>query len=227
MMRKGKDIKNNPVECLRCGTCCRQGGPALHDDDLQLIKNGVLPFSQLITVRRDEPAHNPLQNKVLPSNSEFIKIKGMGSTWNCVFLDQAANGCLIYKTRPLECRLLFCRDTGSVEEVMGRNLLTRRELLPENDSILPLIERHDFEVSYQKVNSLLTETVNHRDAVKEQLTDLVRIDLDIRDTFLRDFPKRQQEELFLFGRPLFMVIAQAGFRLVEKAGVINLEQINT
>jgi Fe-S-cluster containining protein len=221
-----KDKKDVAAECLRCGTCCRQGGPALHSEDLSLIVNGVLSFAQLVTIRHGEPAHNPLLNEVVASDSEFIKLKGQGNSWSCVFFDQLNSGCLIYQTRPLECRLLFCRDTGPLAEIMGRDLLNRQELLPDNDPVLPLIDQLEKECSYQLVNNLLTGTDNDQSDHKEQLTELVRKDLAIRDVFLRNFPKRQQEELFLLGRPLFLVLAPHGFRLVEKDGGINLEQSN-
>ncbi|MEN8136039.1 MAG: YkgJ family cysteine cluster protein [Thermodesulfobacteriota bacterium] len=227
MIGEDKDELAAPVECLRCGTCCRQGGPALHREDLQLVNKGPLSLTQLVTIRRDEPAHNPLQNKVLPSSSEFIKIKGQGNSWSCLFFDQVNNGCLIYRTRPLECRLLFCRDTEPLAEIMGRDLLNRQKLLPGNDPVLPLLERQETECSYRLVNDLLSEAENGRADIKERLLDLVRKDLTIRDDFLRNFPNRREEELFLFGRPLFLVLAPYGFRLVEKDGVINLEQSNS
>lgn len=221
-----KDKNDISAECLRCGTCCRQGGPALHNEDRQLIASGALPLSQLVTIRRDEPAHNPLLDEVVASDAEFIKIKGQGNSWSCVFFDQVNNGCHIYQTRPLECRLLFCRDTGPLAEIMGRDLLSRQQLLPENDAVLSLLDQLEEECSYRLVNILLADKDNDQSETTKQLSDLVRADLAIRDTFLRNFPKRQQEELFLFGRPLFLVLAPYGFRLVEKDGGINLEQTN-
>ncbi len=227
MICEDKDKLAVSAECLRCGTCCRQGGPALHSEDLRLVKKGVLPFAQLVTIRLGEPAHNPLQDKVLASSSEFIKIKGLGNSWSCCFFDQVNNGCLIYRTRPLECRILFCRDTEPLAEIIGRDLLSRQKLLPEKDPLLALIDRHEKECSYRLVNNLLTEAANGRDDIKEPLSDLVRKDLTIRDDFLRNLPNRRDEELFLFGRPIFLVLAPYGFRLVEKDGLINLEQTNS
>jgi Fe-S-cluster containining protein len=218
--------KNLLTECSRCGTCCKQGGPALHTEDIQLIDNGILSFSQLITIRQNEPAHDPIQDKVLPSNSEFIKIRGKGNSWNCLFFDQANSGCLIYKSRALECRLLFCQDTGPLEKIMGNDLIHRQHLLPENDPVLPLIAQQELECPYQLINNLLASTDNYPNKTIDQLNDLVRNDLRIRDTFLRNFPERKQDELFIFGRPLFMLITPYGFRLVENENGVILEQIN-
>jgi Fe-S-cluster containining protein len=223
MMSNDIDQKAVAAECLRCGTCCRQGGPALHNEDIHLLTNAVLPREQLVTIRPEEPAYNPLADKVLASGSEFIKIKGQGNSWRCTFFDQINNGCLIYQTRPLECRLLFCRATGPVAEILGQNLLIRQSLLSENDPLLPLLARQEQECPFRLVNELLT---SKGDEISKKLTDLVRRDLSIRDIFLRDFPERQAEELFLFGRPLFLVLAPYGFRLVERRGPVRLELVN-
>lgn len=214
------------AECLRCGTCCQQGGPALHREDLRLVEQGILGPAQLLTVRRDEPAREPLQDKVLPSKAEFIKIKGRDQSWSCLFFAQHDKGCLIYQTRPLECRLLFCRNTAPVEEIIGRDLLTRQLILARNDAVLPLLSRLEDEVPYRAVNRLLAAIDDGFAQIATPLADLVRRDLAVRDEFLRDFPKRQREELFLFGRPLFLVLAPYDIRLVEMAGGIGLQQGN-
>lgn len=218
-----EDINGRSVKCLRCGTCCQSGGPALHDDDLHLIENDVLSFNHLVTIRRDEPAHNPLRDKVLPSAAEFVKIGGKGISWCCVFFEQDKMGCLIYQTRPLECRLLFCRDTSPVEEIMGHHLLDRWQLISGNDPVLALINRQEKEIPYRLVNQLLTGIEQDYESVRQQLTALVRRDIAIRDIFLHDFKMRQAEELFLFGRPLFLVLRPYGFRLTEKNGVVSLQ----
>lgn len=223
MASADKNKHTDSAECLRCGTCCRQGGPALHGEDLALVEKGVLPAAQLVTIRCGEPAHNPLQNEVLPSNSEFIKIKGQGNSWSCCFFDQVNNGCLIYQTRPLECRVLFCRDTEPLTAIMGRDLLDRSRLLAEDDSALALIARQEEECSYRLVNNLFAGNEQSQAVIAEKLSVLVRKDLAIRDLFLRDFPNRQGEELFLFGRPLFLVLAPHGFCLVEKGGEVSLK----
>jgi Fe-S-cluster containining protein len=196
----------------------------LHDADRPLLAEGILPMRQLVTIRQQEPAHNPLRQEVAPSDSEFIKLKGLANSWSCIFFEPVNNGCHIYRTRPLECRLLFCRNTGPLEEVMGRNLLARRDLLPPTDPVLPLLDRQEEECSYRLVNHLLANLAAGFTAIAEPLSDLVRTDLALRETFLREFPRRETEELFLFGRPLFLVLAPYGIRLVEKDGVIKLRR---
>lgn len=216
--------KNIPDQCRGCGTCCRQGGPALHLDDRLLIEQAVVEFAQLVTIRRDEPAYDPRREKVLPSPAEFIKLKGRDGSWSCCFFTETGNRCSTYANRPLECRLLFCRDTGPLENIIGENLLTRQALLPEGDPALSLIGRLEEECPYGRVNNLLTRGDDVRDDNERQLTELVERDLAVRDYFLRTMPQRRAEEMFLFGRPLFLVLAPYGFRLVEDNRGLKLER---
>lgn len=217
---------NNKEQCQRCGTCCQKGGPALHDEDRLLLDSGELAWAQLVTIRPGEPAHDQLLDKVVPAAAEFIKIKGQGGSWSCLLFEPKGNSCRIYRQRPLECRLLFCGDTGPLEEIIGKDLLTRRQLLADNDPVLVLIDRLEEECSYHLVNEVLTET-GPADEQIEQLTSLVRRDLAIRQAFLNHYSDREDEELFLFGRPLFLILAPYGYRLVEKNGDVSLDYIGS
>jgi Fe-S-cluster containining protein len=220
-MSDDKLNEGGPEECQRCGTCCRKGGPALHKEDGSIIKNRKLSTTQLITIRPGEPSYDPSQNEVVPAMSEFVKIGGRGADWTCDFLEESSNNCLIYQQRPLECRLLFCGNTGPIEKVIGRDLLSRKDLLERDDPVLPLIDRLEEECPYLQVHQIL-ESEDHAGQL-EKLTVLVRRDLAIRQAFLNHFPDREKEELFLFGRPLFLVLAPHGFRLIENMGNLDLE----
>ena len=81
-------MKENQKECIRCGTCCTSGGPALHSEDLHLVLEGELPLAQLITIRSGELAHNPLTNSIQSIKRELVKISGVGRDWNCCFLEE-------------------------------------------------------------------------------------------------------------------------------------------
>jgi len=216
---------HEPAGCQRCGACCRHGGPALHPEDRNLFDQHVLSVLDLIAVRVGEPAHNPLQERIEPTPHEFLKIKGSHASWSCGFFNQDEGQCLIYQTRPLECRLLFCRDTGPLEEVMGRDLLTRKDLLVEDDPVLSIIDRQEPEIAFSEVNDLLIAYKNNenREQLIDKLTSLVRQDLLLRSEFLQNFPERQGEEMFLLGRPLFLVLAPYGLRIIETASGISLE----
>lgn len=63
-------------ECSRCGSRCREGGPALHDGDLLLFGSGCLSLENLVTVRRGELAVSPVSGQPEPVAKEFLKIQG-------------------------------------------------------------------------------------------------------------------------------------------------------
>lgn len=79
--------------CKRCGTCCSKGGPALHMDDLPLIRDHRLALSELITIRLGEPVFSPLVNAIEPSRTELIKVSGRNGSWTCRFFLLGENGC--------------------------------------------------------------------------------------------------------------------------------------
>jgi len=217
---------DDTTTCRCCGACCEQGGPALHSEDLEIVNCRAIRWRDLVTIRPGEPAYDQRQGRVLPAAREFIKLAGRQGSWNCKFYEKS-QGCGIYGRRPLECRLLFCRDTGPLEAVMGTDLLSRRDLLPGDDPVLPWLERLEREVAYLEVRDLLPGLARPHSPGENlaRITGLVRADLAIRESFLRSFPDRVSEELFLLGRPLFLVISPYGFRLVEGVDGVGVQFI--
>ncbi|MFP3982086.1 MAG: YkgJ family cysteine cluster protein [Desulfurivibrionaceae bacterium] len=210
-------------ECRRCGTCCRQGGPALHREDLPLLREGHFSRRHLVTIRSGEPAYDPLTGKIKPVEQEILKISGGSSTWSCRFYGDS-RGCTIYQHRPLECRLLKCWDTRELKEMIGRNTLTRRDLLDPSDPVLGLLSAQDKQCDYQRIITLVKRLENQSgetDPLKE-LTGIVRADLTIRGQAQKEFSISLARELFLFGRPVFKVLAAHGFRVSEAGQEIFL-----
>lgn len=210
-------------ECRRCGSCCRQGGPALHREDLPLLREGHIRRQHLVTIRSGEPAYDPVTGKIKPVEQELLKISGGSSTWSCRFYDDSG-GCTIYQNRPLECRLLKCWDTRELKEIIGRNTLTRRDLLDPSDPILGLLSAQERQCDYQRINSLVNILENQPGDTGplEELAGIVRADLMIRAQAQKEFSISLARELFLFGRPVFKVLAAHGFRVSEAGQEIFL-----
>ena len=71
--------------CVQCGECCRKGSPTLHEEDLDLLQEGKIPWGQLVTLREGEPAFSPFDEKPFLLPSECIKIREKaGAKWMCV-----------------------------------------------------------------------------------------------------------------------------------------------
>ncbi|WP_310599898.1 YkgJ family cysteine cluster protein [Desulfobulbus sp.] len=200
--------------CRRCGTCCLQGGPALHGPDLALIRAGWLHPDNLITVRRGELAVQPLAAGPEPVAREFLKLAGQGGSWCCLFYDGAAGGCRCYDHRPMACGLLDCADTGPLLAVAGQDLLTRFDCLEADDPLVPLMREHERTCPCPDL-----EAVGHdlrgAQTARERLARLeaaVARDLRFRERAAQSLGLSLGRELFAFGRPLFQLLLPLGIQ---------------
>ncbi|MCP4115407.1 MAG: YkgJ family cysteine cluster protein [Desulfobacteraceae bacterium] len=210
-------------ECKRCGTCCENGGPALHTQDLPLIENRSLSFDDLITIRKGELAHDPVTNAIEPVKTELLKIRGKKGSWACIFYDKNGKGCSIYGHRPLACGVLKCWDTDEILALAGKDLLSRLDLVKEDNPLKKRMIEHEqlFAVPDMKT---ISRTVSR--SSKKTIKKLERIsnkDLTYRSRAVHDFHLSVAEELFYFGRPLYQLLTPLGFTVRETATGIKLQ----
>ncbi|MGD8449723.1 MAG: YkgJ family cysteine cluster protein, partial [Desulfobacterales bacterium] len=90
------------TQCLRCGTCCKKGGPSFHLEDKILIEKGIILSKYLYTIRKGELFYDNIKECILPAVSDIIKIKGQEESWTCIFFNEKESACTIYDNRPLE-----------------------------------------------------------------------------------------------------------------------------
>jgi Fe-S-cluster containining protein len=211
-------------ECIRCGTCCLKGGPALHHEDRKFISQDKIQLEYLVTIRCGEPALSPLDDKLEYLQTELIKLKGQANDWACMFFNRQNAACRIYEYRPLECTLLKCWDTNDLESIINKNLLSRTDIIPEDSPILEHIGIHEKECSLTDLNSLLTSLSirSTQDKVMSELTEMVRKDMAIRTRALASPGFPEKIELFIFGRPLFIILQNFGITTNELGGTLVL-----
>ena len=217
------------TECDRCGTCCIKGGPALHCEDVNLLRNNILKQEHLITIRKGEPVFSPGVEKLEPANSELVKIKGKGIEWICFFFKEEEAACAIYEHRPLECSLLKCWETADLEKVAGQKLLSRHDIIAPDDPLLPFIKKLNDICPLVNLDRLLgaMNRYNSRQQALADLTVLVNADMKIRAQAYARFHFSLDLELFYFGRPLFKILDQCGIKTYEKNGVCSLYQASS
>lgn len=214
---------NEPRDrCRRCGTCCLRGGPALHTDDRVLLAANHLVLAQLITVRAGEMALWPGAAQPAPTYVELVKLKGQGSDWRCRFYSRQTDGCSIYAHRPLECRLFKCWAPEDLNGIIGQGTLTRTDLLHPDDPVIEFILRQETNCPANRISELATHA-RQDSATLLKLQELVRIDLDIRSQGLGRLGIAPELELFLFGRPYFIMLAPFGIATRETTDGIRLE----
>ncbi len=206
------------IECKQCGTCCIKGGPVLHSDDLPLLTKKVIQPDQLVVIRQGEPAYNPTSDAVEPASCEMLKIQGKAGSWQCLFYDAALKSCTIHDSRPLECRVLQCRDTTAILAVSGQDCLQRQDILADNDPLIPYLQAMT-ECSWEKINALLiTPSTEAIEAAEKILCE----DLRLREQAITQLHLTLAQEFFYFGRPMFQAWNHPGVMISLEKGMPRL-----
>lgn len=210
------------TSCEKCGNCCEQGGPALHSQDLKLLKKGKIPISSLITIRKGELVHNPITDQVQPAEVELVKLVGTGRSWDCCYYD-SQRGCTIYKDRPQACQVLKCWDTQELLDIIEKDTLSRAEILGVDDPLNPVILEHEKICPCDDLQDIRDNLATLSDSRKAEIEQRVRRDLRFRQRIVRDFELKLAEELFYFGRPFFQLLQPFGVKIVESNSDISLK----
>jgi len=206
--------------CIRCGTCCKKGGPAFHLEDKPLIESGTILAKHLFTIRKGEPAYDNLKGCLLPSATDIIKIKSQKGARTCIFYDEESSRCKIYHKRPVECKALKCWDTREIEAIYDRNRLTRQDLMGEINGLWDLIEDHQERCAYETVLTLVDEIkVSKTDPLLEKKAlYIIQYDLQIRSSVIKKGNVDSHMIDFLFGRTIFDTLKSLGMNIRRKNG---------
>jgi len=188
--------------CRRCGTCCEKGGPTLHDRDRPLVESGAVPLRMLVTIRKGEIVSEPESGRLLRSEAEMIKLKGVGGGWTCICFEAGPNRCTIYDHRPAQCRAMACWDTAEIRKVMATPKLCRRDLLAGVESLWDLIQDHERRCGLLRLHELSTAIrEKDKEAAENDLIEMLRYDRALRDVMVENGADAEHLE-FLLGRPL-------------------------
>ncbi len=210
--------------CDRCGSCCMQGGPALHTQDLDLVRSGMLRREHLVTVRKGELAYQPLAESATPVADEFLKLQGRSGSWTCLFYDEVAKACTIYQSRPVACGLLDCTAPEALLAITGRELLTRFDCIADDDPLLPLVRSHEEACLCPDMAEveIRVQAAAERSSLLEELTRQVNVDLGFRNQASGVRSLSVAEEVFYFGRPLFQLLLPLGVQVRESSTGLEL-----
>jgi hypothetical protein len=207
------------LQCKRCGTCCINGGPVLHHKDLPLITRGIIKTGQLLVIRQDEPAFQPVSSTVEPASCEMLKIQGKTGSWECLFYDPDQKGCTIHHDRPLECRLLYCQNPTDLLAVIGKNCLSRFDIISDTDPTIPFIKTQA-DHSWKNINNLPAAPAPLQ--IKQTL-EILKADLDLRQQAVNTLHLSLAQELFYLGRPMFQGLNHPALIAGFKDGELHLQ----
>jgi Fe-S-cluster containining protein len=204
--------------CMRCGTCCRKGGPVLHYEDMEILRCHHAEYAHLVTVRKGELTYNPVSNTIEQACQEMVKVAGKGDTWSCYFYREEDSSCMIYEYRFLECRLLQCWNPADILAIIGRHTIRRSDVMNQNDPVLQIIEMHEKECPLLELKGLIDEVSSGKQNKKalRMLSRLVQKDMAIRSSAFDELGLNPEYELFIFGRPVKNILRDAGLTVKTK-----------
>jgi Fe-S-cluster containining protein len=205
------------THCIRCGTCCLKGGPVLHQEDKKIFRSGYAGHKHLVTLRMGEIAYNPLRDRLEPVPMELIKVTGKGDGWSCVFYNGKESCCSLYEHRFLECRLLKCWDPSDIIPVIYKDTIRRADIINPDDPIMEVIAMHEKECPHNKVNALVSALSDgkNRKGIFAELSGFIHADSSLRIHAFSELGLEQEFELFIFGRPLYRILADRGLPVRE------------
>ena len=209
--------------CIRCGTCCKKGGPAFHHADKRLIEEGIIDSRYLFTIRQGELAYDNVRECLVPADSDIIKLKGQNDSWTCIFFDEHQTACRIYANRPVECKALQCWNTAEFEKMYTKNRLTRADLISKIEGLWDLLEDHQGRCDYGTIHKLVKALDGpQQNKTRQQLIEIIQYDIEIRKLVTARAGLDVEMMDFLFGRPLTMTIKNYGIRVQQRGTKISL-----
>ena len=215
-------MKQQQTECYRCGVCCQKGGPALHGQDLALVRSGHLPIEDLITIRCGELAHNPLTGRIEPVSEELVKIRGSGQEWCCCYYEPTSKGCSIYGKRPLSCGVLKCWQPEETLALVGRDLLSRLDILEDDNPFRLHVQEHERLCPCPDMGEVQKNLAEQAGSALRSLEVLVNSDIAFRNRLVQECNLPLARELFLFGRPIFQLLQPLGVLVSESPQGLRL-----
>jgi Fe-S-cluster containining protein len=214
--------KTHQNTCLRCGACCLEGGPALHSQDLEILRSGRIPLNHLVTIRKGELVHNPKSGKVQAVRNELVKIGGKSGDWRCRYFEEKGKGCGIYQHRPQACAVLKCWDPGEILQLVEQDVLSRLDILADDHPLRSVIIEHERICPCPDLEGMAGSLADLDLDVRAEIETLVGRDLHFRTKVVKEHGLGLAEELFFFGRPLFQLLQQLGVRISETPSGLSL-----
>ncbi|MBW1988338.1 MAG: YkgJ family cysteine cluster protein [Deltaproteobacteria bacterium] len=204
--------EQNPLECRRCGDCCRAGGPALHRRDKELLASGGLLYRHLVTLRAGERVTDNVAGGIRVLGREMVKIRGRAGGAACVLFDEWAKACRLHPARPAECAALFCGDDTALRQMYEKDRLVRADLI-HDPGLLDLAREHEARFAWSRVAELAAAAEGRREAA-EELLEMVKGDEAARERWVRE-SRDPREAAFVLGRPLSEGLPGFGIRVLQ------------
>jgi len=202
--------------CVQCGECCRKGSPTLHLEDLELLRLGNIPWSQLIALREGEPAYSPFDEEPFLVSSEYIKVREKSGSSACVFLDDQTSQCRIYRDRPVQCRAQNCWDAAPARQLSRLPYLSRNDIFGEVELLGDIIAEHDLRCSFKKLSEAFASLAEGEGSAVDRVLEQLAYEDHYRHFFRERLNIPEDTLDLVFGRSFVDLAPLFGFRVVTE-----------
>lgn len=212
MMKKEERPRDH---CIRCGECCLGSSPTLQMEDVPLVREGYIRKGDLYSIRVGEPVRDNIENKLVITDRELIKVKGKKDGGGCIYYDEEKGACTIYDHRPSQCAALACWDSTEFMKVYKRPKADRKAVVYE-EVLLALMDEHEKKCSYGKLDGLVRMIEKKGEEAVGRILGLLKFDHHIRTFTTKKLGIDSGEMDFYFGRPLTETITMFGLQVVRE-----------
>jgi hypothetical protein len=192
------------------------GSPTLHLEDLVLLQSGKIPWDQLVTLRKGEPARSPFDGRPFVLPQERIKVREKEGLRECAFLISQIDRCSIYVDRPLQCRAQACWDPIPARDTAELPFLLRDHIFEGVEVLLEIIAEHEARCGFAVLSGTFEELSRSNGGNVQEVLRLLSYEEHFRQ-FVSDkfkIPARNME--LLFGRSFAQMSTLFGFRVAEE-----------
>ncbi len=210
-------------ECLRCGDCCEHSSPTLLMEDLALLQNEILHWTDIVTLRAGERAYDPRSRQLVTLTEERLKLREQPGSHRCLFFATQPNRCLIYEHRPRQCHQQFCNRDPEEPASPSGTPLTRRAIFEAHPEIWQLLTAHEERCSLTRLAAALSQT--DPTIISDTLFELLHFDYYLRQHLSQEWQLPTRALDFLLGRPLPEILPQFGLQAkMTPTGTFTLER---
>jgi Fe-S-cluster containining protein len=199
--------------CIRCGQCCRRGSPTLEVDDLELLGEERIPWRELYTMRRGEPASSPHTDQPFFLEAERIKIREKPGSSECIFLDDETGLCRIHEDRPLQCRAQACWEEVDGQRFVDAEYLTRQHIFGAVELLLEVLGKHDTRCSFERLRDAFETLRTSNGQNADEAIDVLAFDEHTREFCVQQLSVPEDGLDLLLGRSLSARVKLFGFRI--------------
>lgn len=201
--------------CVQCGECCRSGSPTLQAEDLALLRAGKIPWEQLLTLRKGEPARS-LDGRPFILSEERIKVREKENSRQCVFLNDETDRCSIYLDRPMQCRAQACWDPMPARDLANEPFLLRKHIFQDVELLLEIISEHDARCGFDVFAEAFQQLSERGEHKFEEILGMLSYEEHFRNFISEQFRIPEVNLDLVLGRSFIQMVPLFGYKVTEE-----------